>query len=331
MEELEEICLAALEQLPEGVVIINDEDRIVFINQKAAEIRRIQATERIGKPVLNCHPPESRERVQRALQFIKKNPDRPFVRIVHDKEKDLFYENAYACLQYGQNRSIGSVVISRDITEKRRLEKEIASRMKSLEENNQELTRRLESLFTSAMTSMANILEAKDPYTNGHSTRVSKISVKIAEQIVGISPDLKEIELASELHDIGKVGVREEILNKRGPLNDEEREHMMRHPVIGGDILRPFRQLQNVATIVRHHHERYDGKGYPDHLAGDDIPISSQIIAVADCYDAMTSDRPCRPGMKPAAAAAEIEKNLGTQFNPEVGGMFLELFHTGSI
>ena len=99
MEELEEICLAALEQLPEGVVIINDKDRIVFINQKAAEIRRIQATERIGKPVLNCHPPESRERVQRALQFIKKNPDRPFVRIVHDKEKDLFYENAYACLQ----------------------------------------------------------------------------------------------------------------------------------------------------------------------------------------------------------------------------------------
>ncbi|MBU1743352.1 MAG: HD domain-containing protein [Proteobacteria bacterium] len=110
--------------------------------------------------------------------------------------------------------------------------------MKSLEENNQELTRRLESLFTSAMTSMANILEAKDPYTNGHSTRVSKISVKIAEQIVGISPELKEIELASELHDIGKVGVREEILNKRGPLNDEEREHMMRHPVIGGDINR---------------------------------------------------------------------------------------------
>ena len=110
--------------------------------------------------------------------------------------------------------------------------------MKSLEENNQELTRRLESLFTSAMTSMANILEAKDPYTNGHSTRVSKISVKIAEQIVGISPELKEIELASELDDIGKVGVREEILNKRGPLNDEEREHMMRHPVIGGDINR---------------------------------------------------------------------------------------------
>jgi PAS domain S-box-containing protein len=331
VEELEEICLAALEQIPEGVIIINDEDHIVFINQKAAEIRRIQATERIGKPVLDCHPPESRERVLRALQFIKNNPDRPFVRIVQDKEKDLFYENTYSCLQYGQNGSVGSVVISRDITEKRKLEKELASRMKSLEENNQELTTRLESLFISAMTSMANVLEAKDPYTNGHSARVGKISVRIAEQIMGISPELKEIELASELHDIGKVGIREEILNKKGPLSDEEQEHMMRHPAIGWDILQPFRQLKEVAIIVRHHHERYDGKGYPDRLAGDDIPIPSQIIAIADCYDAMTSDRPYRPAMKSAVAATEIEKNLGTQFNPKIGGVFLELFHTGSI
>ena len=143
------------------------------------------------------------------------------------------------------------------------------------------------------MQSLADALEVKDPYTRGHSVRVSYYAVAIANAL-GLEPDLvRQIELGGHLHDIGKIGVREAVLNKPGPLTDEEYEHIMTHPMVGWQILSPLLGDVPVALrVVRWHHERFDGGGIPDRLAGEEIPLEARIAAVADSFDAMPSSRP---------------------------------------
>lgn len=253
------------------------------------------------------------------------------VQLIVDKGKDRYYENTYAAIRDTANDYIGSIVVSRDITDRRKLEEERTTYLQNLEEKVAELTGELQDLFISSMTSLVNALEAKDPYTKGHSLRVCDMVVKMTEHRYGVSLEAREVELAGKLHDIGKVGVREMILNKPGPLTDEELNHMKKHPVIGERILMPLEKLKSIAKVVRHHHERFDGKGYPDGLKGEEIPVGSRILAIADSYDAMTSARPYRPPMIPESAAEEIKKNLGTQFDPQFGEIFLGLFYSGTI
>lgn len=141
----------------------------------------------------------------------------------------------------------------------------------------------------------------------------------------------KEVAAAAQLHDIGKVGVRDAVLNKPGKLAKEEMSHVREHAVIGERIVASLRYLDPVAGIVRHHHERFDGTGYPDGLAGDRIPLGSRIIAIADAYDAMTSSRPYRGAMDPEQAAVNVRQGAGTQFDPELVEVFLELFYSGTL
>lgn len=161
--------------------------------------------------------------------------------------------------------------------------------------------------------------------------RVCDIVLKIIEHSFDIRMNKKELEIAAQLHDIGKVGVREEILRKPDRLTDEEYGEIKEHCTIAEKILAPITKLKSIIKIIRYHHERYDGKGYPDKLKGDEIPDGSKIMAIADSFDAMTSNRPYRKSMGPESAAREIERNLGTQFDPKWGGFFLDLFKTGSI
>ncbi len=280
--------------------------------------------------MVSCHPEKSHERVKRALEFLRREETKNFTRMVIDHEKGRYYENTYAPIRDNANNYIGSTIVSRDITDRRKLEEERTTYLQNLEEKVAELTGKLQDLFISSMTSLVNALEAKDPYTKGHSLRACNMSVEIAEHIYGIAKESKEIELAGKLHDIGKVGVRETILNKPGRLSDEEFSHIKEHPVIGERILMPIDKLRPIGTIIRHHHERLDGKGYPDGLAGEEIPACSRILAIVDSYDAMTSARPYRSPMTPENAAEEIRKNLGTQFDPEFGKTFLELFYSGT-
>ncbi len=165
----------------------------------------------------------------------------------------------------------------------------------------------------------------------GHSIRVSDLAGKIAKYRYGVSPEVKEVQIAGRLHDIGKVGTQERILHKPEKLTEEELNHIKEHPLIAEKILAPFEKLKSVAKVIRHHHERFDGKGYPDGLAGEDIPALSRILAIVDSYDAMTSARPYHAAMSPEDAIGEIKKNLGIQFDPEFGGIFIELFVTGII
>lgn len=174
---------------------------------------------------------------------------------------------------------------------------------------------------------LARALEAKDAYTRGHSIRVSQYSVGTAERLGFDGPSLDGIRLGAELHDIGKIGTREDILNKPGPLTPEEFEHIKVHATLGERILAPFlSESPMVLRIVRHHHERLDGGGFPDGLTGGDIPHEARIVAVVDAFDAMTTNRAYRPSRTPADAVAELRDCAGTHFDREIVDAFLAAF-----
>ena len=220
----------------------------------------------------------------------------------------------------------------RQALEKRRLILENRSYQQRLEERVAEQSRRLESLFLASIQSLADALEVKDPYTHGHSLRVSSYSVAIARAI-GLSDQMvQQIEIGGRVHDIGKIGVREAILNKAGPLTADEYQHIMTHPTVGWRILAPLlREMPMSLNIVRWHHERYDGSGAPDRLVSDAIPLEARIVAVADTFDAMTSIRPYRPGVPLDDTLAELRRCSGAQFDPVCVGAFLEAYEAGAI
>lgn len=216
--------------------------------------------------------------------------------------------------------------------EKRRLVMENRDYQERLEEKVAIQARRLEQLFLASIQSLADALEVKDPYTHGHSLRVSRYSSAIARTLSLGAEDVRQIELGGHVHDIGKIGVRESVLNKPGPLTDEEYEHIMTHPMVGWRILSPLLgDMPKALHIVRSHHERFDGRGIPDGLAGQAIPIEARIAAVADTFDAMTSARPYRPGVPIPATIAELQRCAGAQFDPEVVDAFLAALTSGAI
>ncbi|MCD6119801.1 HD-GYP domain-containing protein [bacterium] len=176
----------------------------------------------------------------------------------------------------------------------------------------------LESSYVNTVSTLARALDSRDRYTHGHSERVAYWSLLIAERI-GYSPDeLERIRQASLLHDIGKIGVQDSILRKPGPLTPEELKEMQKHPVFGYEIIKDVKFLAPCLDGILYHHERIDGKGYPKGLTGEDIPLDARIIAVADTFDAMTSDRPYRKGMKQEKALAIMTEVSGRQLDVEM-------------
>jgi HD-GYP domain-containing protein (c-di-GMP phosphodiesterase class II) len=184
--------------------------------------------------------------------------------------------------------------------------------------------------FMETVIAWAEAIERKDPYTGGHVRRVTSYSLLLGAELRLAHHALEELWLAATLHDVGKIFVREDVLGKTGPLDAAEQELMRRHPVDGAEILAGVRDLRRVLGGIRNHHERWDGKGYPDGLAGMGIPLAARIIAVADTYDAMTTSRPYRAGLPPERAAAEIAAGAGTQFCPDVVTAFRAVFERGS-
>jgi putative nucleotidyltransferase with HDIG domain len=177
-----------------------------------------------------------------------------------------------------------------------------------------------------SLLGLANAIEAKDPYTRGHSERVGAASRRIAARLGLPSPDVETIGQAGLLHDIGKIGVPEPVLRKRGALDPAEWAVMRRHPVTGAQIVAPFDHLSAAAIIIRHHHERRDGSGYPDGLKGDAIPLGARIVAVADVFDALTSERPYRAAMPRRAARDLLAGEAGTTLDPDVVAAALEVY-----
>ncbi len=200
--------------------------------------------------------------------------------------------------------------------DKRRLILENRAYQEHLAEMVDQQAMRIEELFLEGVQTLAHALEAKDPYTKGHSARVAAYAGRMAA-VLGISDaDIQLIELGAELHDVGKIGVRESVLQKPSRLTDEEYRHIMEHTVVGARILEPLlKHAPQVLSVVRSHHERLDGTGLPDGLLGDQIPLHARVVAVADSFDAMTSGRPYRPARGVADALEELRRGAGSQWD----------------
>jgi len=197
----------------------------------------------------------------------------------------------------------------------------------SLGLENQYLYESLFEVLMSTLRSLVSTIEAKDPYTKEHSQQVTEFSILLARQMECPPDQVDTLRLAAQLHDLGKVGVRDSILLKPSRLTEEEFHQIRMHPVIGERILNPLGFLAEEKKLIRHHHERWDGKGYPDGLRGEEIPFLARILTVADAFDAMISDRPYRRGMGFEEAYREIVRCSGTQFDPRVVEAFREAFH----
>lgn len=176
--------------------------------------------------------------------------------------------------------------------------------------------------YIECIHALVNLAELKDPYTKKHSIKVSNYAVLLAKQLKLAREEVETIKLAAILHDVGKLGIKEEVLLKSGSLNGEEYEEVKKHSEIGTEIIKPFRFFNEVILIVRHHHEKYDGTGYPDGLKGKDIPLGSRILAIADCYDALTSKRAYRDAYSPGEAINIMKKEDGSKFDSQ----FLDIF-----
>jgi cyclic di-GMP phosphodiesterase len=210
------------------------------------------------------------------------------------------------------------IVFARELGELYHLERERSAELERVLGN-------LQETYLATMKSLAQVIEAKDLTTRGHLDRTQSYGVALARRIDPALADGPELGYGFFLHDIGKVGIPESILCKTGPLSPAEWDVMRTHPTIGAQIVEPMRFLGDAALVIRHHHERFDGTGYPEGLAGEDIPVSARIFAIADSFDAMTSDRPYRKALPIDRALSEIQAGAGTQFDPAVVEVFTDL------
>lgn len=206
----------------------------------------------------------------------------------------------------------------------------IESGIKSISQMNQirKMNEELEKSYLETIQMLMYTVEAKDPYTRGHSDRVSEFSVLIGKKIELPENELEILKIGGLFHDIGKIGISDAILQKQGKLTDEEYAEIKKHPIIGANILSNVTLFKDILPIVKHHHERFDGKGYPFGLEGEQIPYLARIAAIADTFDAMTSKRSYRDAMPIAVVKDEFRKCKGTQFDPNLAECFIEILET---
>jgi putative nucleotidyltransferase with HDIG domain len=260
-------------------------------------------------------------------QLVQRWPDTAVLMVSAVADVDI----AVKCLQLGALDYVSKPFNLEEVRarvkqalERRQLKLELKSYQRSLEERVQVQAHRIEELFLGGVQALAQALEAKDAYLRGHSLRVSEYAVSIARSVGLDDNAIDAISLGGHLHDIGKIGVSEEVLHKAGKLTHDEYRHIMEHTVIGARILGPLlRDAPMVIAVVRSHHERLDGKGLPDGLAGDTIPMAARIVSVADAFDAMTSERPYRHSLSVERALLELRTQRGVQWDPVAVDGFL--------
>lgn len=214
------------------------------------------------------------------------------------------------------------IVFARELGELYRAERSRSAELQQVLES-------LQESYLATMKSLAQVIEAKDRTTRGHLDRTQAYGLALARRIDAGLVASPTLGYGFFLHDIGKVGVPEHILCKQGPLSGDEWDVMRRHPLVGAQIVTPIAFLSEAVELIRHHHERFDGDGYPDGLAGADIPLGARVFSVADSFDAMTSDRPYRGSIGVERALAELHGGAGSQFDPEIVKVFVQMIEDG--
>jgi len=225
-----------------------------------------------------------------------------------------------------EGKITAAIEMVEDITERKHREKQLIQSKDAFLNMLKETDfayKELKELHEGLVESFANAIDAKSPWTKGHSSRVAQYAVEIAKAMEMKVNDIESLKMAGLLHDIGKIGTYDVILDKPDRLTPEEFEIVKKHPAHGETILRPIRQLHHILPLVRHHHERIDGRGYPDRLKGEEIPVGARILHVADSFDSMTADRPYRAAPGKEYAISELKRCSGTQFDPHVVEVFM--------
>ena len=262
------------------------------------------------------------------LQHSEEYRDIPIIMLTADNDRDTEVRGFQAgVMDFITKPFINEIMVQRvgRILELARLKKNLEYEVKIQTQKAEERRNQVEKLSEEVMRTLANTIDAKDPYTNGHSLRVAKYSKEIAKRAGMSKAEQKEVYQMALLHDIGKIGVPDEIINKDTRLTDEEYAAIRKHPAIGSDILKTIEEIPDIMIGARWHHERYDGRGYPDGLAGTEIPEIARIIGVADAYDAMTSKRSYRNILSQDVVRGEILRGKGTQFDPFYADIMLEM------
>jgi putative two-component system response regulator len=262
------------------------------------------------------------------IKMMDKTKDIPVIFLTADSERETEIEIFKAgAMDYIQKPFLAEVVIRRigRILElyhlKHSLQNEVDKKTEELRESN----RKVRHLSEQMMLTLANTVDAKDKYTRGHSVRVASYTKEIARRMGKQKTELDRFYYIGLLHDIGKIGISDAIINKPGKLTDEEYDIIKTHPAIGAEILKDMTEIPDAAIGAHWHHERFDGRGYPDGLKGEEIPEYARIIGVADAYDAMSSKRSYRDVMSQKVVRDEIEKGKGSQFDPQIADILLAM------
>jgi len=311
-----------VESNPQFIYSLDREGVFDFVGPKVKQMIGLEAQQVRGRYFIDLVHPDDQHHCVRAFKALRDQgkmvTDVEFRTLRADGSERIFVSyNSPLVDQEG--RVTGVIGTAIDVTRQRRTAAE-------REQYRRELSQTLEQLEQAAMEvvmGLAGAVEAKDPYTRGHADRVRQISLAMAQEAGLQAQELTRLEFAAELHDVGKIGIKGAVLNKRTPLTPEEYEHIKQHPVIAEMILKDVGLLAPVRPLIRAHHERWDGAGYPDGLAGEEIPFPARIMAVADSFDAMRTQRPYRPPLSTRQAMAELEAGAGSQFDSRC----VELFH----
>ncbi len=269
-----------------------------------------------------------------ALQEIKKNhPDTEVVLLTAyaslETARDAIRFGAFDYLIKPFDKDDVLAVVKKGLEKRRtkkglKLERDILlDRASYLEDQVEAARSKILSCYEGTVSALILTIDAKDHYTYNHSNRVAKISCAVAESMGVPDKLIKEIDRAASIHDIGKIGIEENILRKNGMLSADEYIEIQKHPEIGVRIVKSIPFLEDAIPVIRHHHERHDGRGYPEGIAGEQIPVSARIVAVADAVDAMMSDRPYRAALSKEKVFDELRDNAGTQFDPEIVNLLL--------
>lgn len=308
--------------------ILEDKFEVVCVNSGELALEFLK--ERIPDLILmDLHMPQMNGfEVIEEIQKHKEYDDVPIIMLTADNDQDTELRGfQIGVMDFIKKPFVNEIMRKRveRILELSHLQKNLKQEVAIQTERAEERRRQVERLSEQIMKTLANTIDAKDKYTNGHSMRVATYSKEIAKRCGKSKEEQEEIYHMALLHDIGKIGVPDNIINKPARLNDDEFRLIRQHPAIGCDILKTIELMPELTKGARWHHERYDGTGYPDRLKGDEIPECARIIGVADAYDAMTSKRSYRAILSQDAVRQEIEKGRGIQFDPKFADIMLEL------